>query len=439
MAFTGAYAGILFNIPGLYEWEYFTYRFGATGNCGNGCPSGLLRVVAIADQNDGPHTPVSVQVPAGTVLFTLDFLVSNDRTLECMFLPVSFFWMDCGDNAIAMHALVDDEFVVKQAVAANVYGYNGTPEGYLIVPDDPFTFPAYTLDAQICIDEYMVQQNPDKQPVPFIEFYNGGVDIACADDIDARGDVNLNGVVYEIADAVVFTNYFIYGFDAFTVSKEGQTAATDANADGIPLSVADLVYLIRVVVGDALPYPKVSPVAEAAKIAVSGTAISVDAELGAVAFAVEGEVLGLGSDAQHMELKTDVRDGITYGVIYSFEEGAAFAGEFLNINGRLASIEGATYDGAPMKFVHLPTSFDVKNYPNPFNPATTFEAALPIATDWNLSIYNVTGQKVKDFSGYNEAGIIKVTFDASNYASGIYFYKFQAGTEEITKKMVLLK
>ena len=37
-------------------------------------------------------------------------------------------------------------------------------------------------------------------------FYNGGVDIICTDEIDAAGDVNVNGIAYEIADAVMFTN-----------------------------------------------------------------------------------------------------------------------------------------------------------------------------------------------------------------------------------------
>jgi len=436
MAFTGAFAGAIFDIPGTHEFEYFTYRFGATGNCGGGCPSGLLRVVGIADQNDGPHNPVTNMVADGTVLFSLDFLVTNDRGLQCMYVPVSFFWMDCGDNSMAFRKQVWGDLDIRQAIASEVYGYNGTVDGYLIEPASPFTFPAYTLDPSVCIDELLPE---NKQAVPFITFINGGVDIACDDDLDDRGDVNLNGVVYEIADAVVFTNYFIHGMAAFTINQLGQIAATDANADGISLSVADLVYMIRVVVGDALPYPKVSPVATPANIAMNNGNLSVDAELGAVAFVVEGEVLGLGADARHMELKTDYRDGMTYGVIYSFNEGDAFQGEFLNISGRLVEIEGATYEGAPMKFVHLPTAFAVKNYPNPFNPATTIEMALPIASDWNLSVYNVAGQKVKEFSGRSEAGTVEVVFDASSYASGIYFYKFQAGTEEITKKMVLLK
>ena len=73
-----------------------------------------------------------------------------------------------------------------------------------------------------------------------------------ASDIDDRGDMNLNGVAYEIADAVLYTNYFIFGpsaFDLDPIRRESQIAASDVNADGSPLTVADLVYLIRVILG----------------------------------------------------------------------------------------------------------------------------------------------------------------------------------------------
>ena len=63
--------------------------------------------------------------------------------------------------------------------------------------------------------------------------YNiGGIDIVCADSIDDRGDINLNGVANEVADAVLLGNYFVYGLSVFTINIEGQIAASDVNADG---------------------------------------------------------------------------------------------------------------------------------------------------------------------------------------------------------------
>ena len=54
-------------------------------------------------------------------------------------------------------------------------------------------------------------------------FVNGKVKIRCPGEIDDRGDLNLNSVAYEIADAVLYSNYFILGPSAFSINVEGQT------------------------------------------------------------------------------------------------------------------------------------------------------------------------------------------------------------------------
>jgi PKD repeat protein len=87
----------------------------------------------------------------------------------------------------------------------------------------------------------------------------------------------------------------------------------------------------------------------------------------------------------------------------------------------------------------LPGEFSLKNCPNPFNPTTTIEMGLPFASDWTVTIYNITGQRIKQFNGHSNAGIVRLEWDASAHASGIYFYKAQAGHNTLTKKMILLK
>jgi len=431
LAFMGANGNpVLFNIPGEYEWEYFTYRF--VDNCGGSCPSGMLQVVAIADQNDGVHSPLLTILPADFVLFTLDFMVTNDYTLECSFVPISFFWRDCTDNSIAMNFRSDPPLVVKQAISRDVFGYNG---GYFVITNPTFGWPTYYGAQEECLNIVEPKDN-----IPFIDFFDGGIKIICSDDIDARGDINLNGVDNEIADAVVFTNYFIYGMAAFTINIEGQKAATDVNADGIPLSVADLVYLIRVVVGDVLPIPKLTPNLVEANFGHNGQSVTVDAELGAALFVFEGNVdVQLAQDAAHMEIKSGVVNGNTNVLVYSFERGATFSGNILNTQGNLISVESADYNGSAYKTVMVPSTFSVKSYPNPFNAAASIEMALPVASNWNLAIYNVAGQKVAEFSGFAEAGINTVIWDASTSASGIYFYKVTTNEGSMTKKMVLLK
>jgi hypothetical protein len=89
----------------------------------------------------------------------------------------------------------------------------------------------------------------------------------------------------------------------------------------------------------------------------------------------------------------------------------------------------------------IPRGFDLaQNYPNPFNPATTIRFSLPHRKYVNLSVYNTLGQLVLTLvNGNFDAGYHDVKFDASQMASGIYFYRLSAGSFISTKKMVLLK
>lgn len=81
----------------------------------------------------------------------------------------------------------------------------------------------------------------------------------------------------------------------------------------------------------------------------------------------------------------------------------------------------------------------LQNYPNPFNPETTIELALPEAGEWQIEIYNILGRRVREYHGFDEAGYVKVTWNASNCASGVYFYRAQAKGFRESKKMLLVK
>ena len=88
----------------------------------------------------------------------------------------------------------------------------------------------------------------------------------------------------------------------------------------------------------------------------------------------------------------------------------------------------------------------MQNYPNPFNPTTVISYALPFQSKITLSIYDLTGRLVSKLANNTEsAGYHSVNFNASNLASGIYFYRIEAasvdGSKKFndTKKLVLLK
>jgi hypothetical protein len=81
-----------------------------------------------------------------------------------------------------------------------------------------------------------------------------------------------------------------------------------------------------------------------------------------------------------------------------------------------------------------------QNYPNPFNPSTTIEFTLPVQTDVSVTIYDALGNELEVlFSGSKSAGTHSVNWNATNYASGIYFYRLNAGSFNQVKKMLLLK
>ncbi len=422
LSFQAAYEGDIYSKCG---WEYFTYRYGAQGNCGGGCPSGLLRVVGIAETNNGANHPVEdCKLAAGETYFTLDFLVSDNRTFECQYVPIRFFWLDCGDNAISNQG--GDTLWLSRFV----YDFEGDD-----ITNPNYGWPTYFGAQTECFDG----GGPNKPvPIDFIDFINGGIDIACADSIDARGDLNLNGVSNEIADAVLYSNYFVSGLGVFTINVQGQTAASDVNADGIALSVADLVYLIRIVVGDALPYPKLAPVDAQLSY---GSELVVDQKMGAAFVMIDGQASpALLANNMEMKYNYDAEENVTRVLVYSMEANQTFEGAFLAPNGNVLSVELATYDGAPVKLDMVPAEYSLnQNYPNPFNPTTTIGFALAQAGDYSLKVYNVTGQEVAAFEGSAQAGMVEIEFDASDLASGVYFYKLDAGAFSDTKKMVLLK
>ncbi len=89
----------------------------------------------------------------------------------------------------------------------------------------------------------------------------------------------------------------------------------------------------------------------------------------------------------------------------------------------------------------LPQAYALhQNFPNPFNPTTEICFDLPKAGKVNLAVYNVLGQKVATLvNGDMEAGNHSITWDASQQASGVYFYRIEANDFSKTVKAMLLK
>jgi hypothetical protein len=81
-----------------------------------------------------------------------------------------------------------------------------------------------------------------------------------------------------------------------------------------------------------------------------------------------------------------------------------------------------------------------KNFPNPFNGATTIAFTIPRADKVAVEIFNVAGQKVETIvDGYLKGGLHTLTWDASQFSAGLYFYHITTGSYRHTAKMLVVK
>ena len=88
-----------------------------------------------------------------------------------------------------------------------------------------------------------------------------------------------------------------------------------------------------------------------------------------------------------------------------------------------------------------PKGFSLEqNYPNPFNPVTQISYDIPDQSDISLDLYDIRGLKIKSLvSGVKPAGSHTFTLDATDMASGVYFYTLTLDNISQTRKLVLMK
>ncbi len=241
------------------------------------------------------------------------------------------------------------------------------------------------------------------------------------------GDVNINGIANEVADAVLFSNYFVYGLTVFTIERESQIATTDVNRDGLNLTVADLVHLSRIVIGDALPYSIITPLEVSYTYDERRGVLKVldDVRIGAVLVVVAGN-----RSIQRMTDNMDIEyayDGKNTRILLWSYHGDWFTGDFLEVYGEVVSLEMATYEGQPVNASLLQTEFVLgQNSPDPFSNETVIPFAIPFASNVRFRITNDSGQVVYDFSQYYLAGISSFTWNGTNnyqlaVPDGIYY------------------
>ncbi len=97
--------------------------------------------------------------------------------------------------------------------------------------------------------------------------------------------------------------------------------------------------------------------------------------------------------------------------------------------------------GVENKLSNLPTSYSLsQNFPNPFNPVTKINFALPKQGFVTLKVFDILGREIKTLvNEMKNAGIYSVDFNASEYSSGVYFYRLETNGFSDIKRMMLIK
>lgn len=133
---------------------------------------------------------------------------------------------------------------------------------------------------------------------------------------------------------------------------------------------------------------------------------------------------------------------------YSFIDSSATVGAWyyrlkqMDLDGAIHYYDGVRVNlPTSVKEQEIPTVFSLaQNYPNPWNPSTTIRYGVPHNSFVTLTVYNTLGQQVVQLvNEQQQAGYHNVVLRGDGLASGVYFYRLQAGNFVVNKKLLLLK
>ena len=303
-----------------------------------------------------------------------------------------------------------------------------------------------------------------------INLTNGGVLLDAGKTL--LGDINLNGIPFDVGDPVVLARHLVYG----TPLNQQQLLNSDVNQDGHWATLADLIYIImRIQEEGSPPYVEPGPQTEVAKVTISDQPAMIsfsmgsETEMGGLLFVFKGtnigsETIKLSPEIQDMDIYT-YQDADELKVMIISTEGKYIqAGDrclfTIEGEGALDSVEISISDSegnlVGVKTIYeqrstLPHAYSLsQNYPNPFNPVTIIRfkveggrSKVPIPI--TLKVYNILGQLVRILVDEEKLpGTYQVVWDGKDQnkeevSSGIYFYRLKASDYVEAKKMILLK
>ncbi len=137
--------------------------------------------------------------------------------------------------------------------------------------------------------------------------------------------------------------------------------------------------------------------------------------------------------------------GSLTGSDYSYRDAAVVPNQTYYYKVKARAADGSTLVFGPYEFVYRARFALEQNFPNPFNPTTKIRFTIPENNAVKLTIYDVKGRRIRTLvNGPLQANHYEVQWNSKNdqgqsVASGVYFYKLEAGAYTKTRKMVLLK
>lgn len=283
------------------------------------------------------------------------------------------------------------------------------------------------------------------------------------------GDINLNGIAFDIGDAVRFAN-FLLDPAQFPFNSQ-QYANSDVNQDGIPATIADLVYLIRVVLEGPASTGKIFDLNQELTFKIEKNNGSFNFytnslnDLGGALIILEHDpnskvLLEFSNELAGMEKIYKDEEGVLRILIYSLngksisgDENLLFTVRTESENLKIREMQFSNELGGILKLKtrdvsanSIPEKFTLEqNYPNPFNLETKISFSLKQDAFVSLKIYNIKGQLVKTLVQEKKpAGFHTLSWNATNQngetvASGVYLYRLNVGEESFSKKMSLIK
>ena len=338
---------------------------------------------------------------------------------------------DCvyGDSAGRNFYLMDASFAQWGGFFTwNALQYSQTGNTAFLASDGTYDFDPSCLadqDPSDCGGRLSMVMDP--LCIPEFQVREVYIDFDEIDECAANGDVTLDDVV-NILDVVNLVQA-ILGLEELT---DNQVCNADINVDGI-VNILDVVGIVQAILGNRG--------IDATEIQIFNNDNSVSMESNGYIGAVQ-MTLNHGEDFE-IELTDDafIAKYNTEGTKTTLMIVAPESNDLFTAVGQFEIVETFAANSNDYVDVVNPEIISLGSaYPNPFNPTTSFELNVGNAGHVTMNVYNVMGQVVETLvNNTMDAGSYNITWDATNFSSGMYVLKAETANGLASQKVMLVK